>query len=100
MLFYFPLEVGAAVHHLAMLHMYDVPDSTIMDETYGTYYSCEQKPILEDGGLLVVDCSKLRSVVAMIPHRDRHFLLEKITLGAGSLMDRVADLDDEPEEVD
>lgn len=82
-----------------MVHMYGAPDANLMRDTYGTYYSCEQLPILERGSLVVMDYSAIESVVAMIPHDGRFFLVEKITLGAGLLGGVVEQPQPEPMDV-
>ncbi|KZV69327.1 hypothetical protein PENSPDRAFT_633141 [Peniophora sp. CONT] len=84
-LFYFRLKMNRKTRTVAMVHMYGQPNGDLMRDTYGTYYSCEQLPILERGSLVVVDYSAIQSVVAMIPQADKFFLVEKITLGAGFL---------------
>ncbi|VDC01264.1 unnamed protein product [Peniophora sp. CBMAI 1063] len=96
-LYYFRLKVRGIERTLAMVHMYGKPDPDLLKETYGTYYSCDQVPVHNDDGIVVVEYSTIDSVVAMIPHEGRWFLVEKITLASGFLAGVVEDLLPEPD---
>ncbi|KZV62094.1 hypothetical protein PENSPDRAFT_549409, partial [Peniophora sp. CONT] len=65
--YYFRLQVRDTDRTLAMVHMYGKPNLDLLKDTFGTYYSCEQLPLFDDDGLVVVDYSAVDSVVAMIP---------------------------------
>ena len=96
-LYYSRLKIRGADRTLALVHMYAPPDMELLKATFGTYYSCNQLPLGDDEGLLVVDDSSIDSVVAMIPRNDKWFLVEKITLASGVLAGIAEDLLPEPD---
>ena len=96
-LYYFRLKIRGTDRTLAMVHAYGKPDTDLLKDTFGTYYSCEQLPLLDDNGLVVVEYTSIDSVVAMIPRAGRWFLVEKITLASGFLAGVVEDAQPEPD---
>ena len=54
---------------LAIISMYSEPNPDLLVESHGTLVSCQY---FGDDGLVVVEVSCIKSVVAMVPHNPPH----------------------------
>ena len=84
--YFFRLEDGLT---LAMVSIYSQPDPVVLEESYGTVWSCTYGGL---GSLRVLPVSYIEAVVAVVPFEHgvgrestRHFVIEKPGLDVGVL---------------
>jgi hypothetical protein len=94
--YFFRLEDGLS---LAMVSVYSPPDPALLEESYGTVWSCTYAG---SDSLRVLPVSFIKAVVAVVPfdhgvgrRSTRHFVVEKPGLDVGILSGTLAELDPE-----
>lgn len=78
-LYYFRCKRQNSVLSLAVLSVYSKPDPKLLEASHGTFISCKY---LGDDLIQIIDVSRIKSVVAMVPHKleqyrvgEEHFFL-------------------------
>ncbi len=81
--------INGGEYPLALVSVYSNPDRQILEESFGTSYTCQYQG---DNALKVIDVKSIQALVAMIPDykvtadgtivepENRGFLMEKLTL--------------------
>ena len=63
-LFFFLIQKDDIQHTLAAVQIFSLPDSRLLNESYGTLHVCR---FPGEGGVVVVDVKTLTDVVGMVP---------------------------------
>jgi hypothetical protein len=86
--FYFRANINNKEETLALISLYSEPDKILLEQSYGTIWSCNYQDM---NNLRIVDVSSILSVVALIP-RNREgnvFVAEKLGLDVAYLGDAI-----------